>query len=98
MVADESDNHNILWSVLSYLFFIVGLVLTIVWWKNRNTNAKAALYGTACSVVVFVISKVLKAVLFSNSFNPVGYFIGAFLVFMVGLVAAIILGKRANDA
>lgn len=97
MTADQSDDHNILWSVLSYFIFIVGLILAIVWWKNRNTNAKAALYGTGCSIVVLVIDRILKAILLSNSFNFIGYFIGMFVMFIVGLVAAIMLGKRAND-
>lgn len=97
MTADQSDDHNILWSVLSYFIFIVGIILAIVWWKSRNTNAKAALYGTGCSIVVLVIDRILKAVLLSNSFNIMGYFIGVLIVFVVGLVAAIMLGKRAND-
>lgn len=97
MTADQSDDHNILWSVLSYLFFIVGIILALVWWKGRNTNAKAALYGTGCSIAVLVVNRILKAVLLSNSFNIMGYFIGVLIAFIVGLVAAIMLGKRAND-
>lgn len=83
--------------MLSYFIFIVGIILAIVWWKSRNTNAKAALYGTGCSIVVLVIDRILKAILFSNSFNFIGYFIGMFVMFVVGLVAAIMLGKQAND-
>ena len=93
MVADESDNHNVLWSVLSYFIFIVGIILALVWWKSRNTNAKAALYGTGCSIV----DRILKAVLLSSSFNFIGYLVGTLVMFIVGLVAAIMLGNRANN-
>lgn len=97
MTADQSDDHNILWAVLSYLFGIVGIILALVWWKNRNTNAKAALYGTGCGIVLLVVNRILKAIFLSSSFNMVGYSIGVFIIFVVGLVAAIMLGKRAND-
>lgn len=30
MTADQSDDHNVLWSVLSYLFGIVGIILALV--------------------------------------------------------------------
>ena len=97
MTADQSDDHNILWSVLSYLFLIVGIILALVWWKSRNTNAKAALYGSGCSIVLLVVNRILKAIFLSNSFNLIGYSVGVLVVFVVGLVAAIMLGKRAND-
>ena len=97
MTADQSDDHNILWSVLSYFIFIVGIILAIVWWKSRNTNAKAALYGSGCSIVLLVVNRILKAIFLSNSFNVIGYSIGVLVVFVVGLVAAIMLGKRANN-
>lgn len=97
MVADESDNHNVLWSVLSYFIFIVGIILALVWWKSRNTNAKAALYGTGCSIVVLVVDRILKAVLLSNSFNFIGYLVGTLVMFIIGLVAAIMLGNRVNN-
>ena len=98
MTADQSDDHNILWSILSYLFLIVGIILALVWWKSRNTNAKTALYGSGCSIALLVVNRILKAIFLSNSFNIIGYSIGVLVVFVVGLVVAIMLGKRANDA
>lgn len=97
MTADQSDDHNVLWSVLSYFIFIVGIILALVWWKSRNTNAKAALYGTGCSIVVLVVDRILKAVLLSSSFNFIGYLVGTLVMFIVGLIAAIMLGNRANN-
>lgn len=58
MLTDESQGSNFLWGLLSLIFPIVGLVLAIVWWRDRHRNAKACLIGTLIPVVLLGVAMV----------------------------------------
>lgn len=58
MVTDESQGSNFLWGLLSLAFPMVGLVLAIVWWRDRHSNAKACLIGTLIPVVLLGVAMV----------------------------------------
>lgn len=97
---DNSDSRNILWAVLSYIFVIVGIVLTLVWWKDKNTNAKASLVGFVASLVTVVIYKIVKLILYAIA--PIGVvflvkMLVDLLVFIGGLVFVILYAKKLNE-
>ena len=98
---DNSDERNILWGILSYLFFIVGLILTLVWWQNRKTNAKASLVGfVTClaTVVAYQIIKMLTYAIIPGLLTAVLFkLLFDLLVFIGGLVFVILYAKKLNE-
>lgn len=64
-LEDQSTGINFWWGVLSFFFPLVGLILQIVWWKTRHSNAKACMWGwiagCAVQVVVFFLLPALFA-------------------------------------
>lgn len=91
---DNSDDRNILWGILSFIFSIVGIILGAVWWKNRNTNAKVCLYSALGGFGIFIMQRIVS--------HLAGYhiFISMFLelaLFVAGLVAVIMWAKKVNE-
>ena len=62
--VDESSGSNFLWGLLSFVFPLVGLILAIVWWRDRHSNAKACLIGlliNTCDIpVVLTIGRIAR--------------------------------------
>lgn len=56
--ADESSGSNFLWGLLSFVFPMVGLVLAIVWWRDRHSNAKACLIGMLIPVALLGVAMI----------------------------------------
>lgn len=56
--ADESSGSNFLWGLLSFVFPLVGLILAIVWWRDRHSNAKACLIGMLIPVVLLLVAMI----------------------------------------
>lgn len=54
-VNDESTGINFWWGVLSFVIPVVGIVLQIVWWKNRRSNAKACMIGWIIGIVAPIV-------------------------------------------
>lgn len=98
---DNSDERNILWAVLSYIFVVVGIVLTLVWWQDRRTNAKASLVGFVTSlvaVVIYEIFKILTYAIISGLLTAVLIkLLLDLLVFIGGLVFVILYAKKLNE-
>lgn len=64
-VEDQSTGSNFWWGVLSFFFPLVGLILQIVWWKTRHSNAKACMWGWIAGCVVQVVVFFLLPALFA---------------------------------
>lgn len=98
---DSSDGRNILWAVLSYIFVVVGIVLTLVWWQDRRTNAKASLVGFVTSLIVVVIYQIVKMLTYaiiSGLLTAVLIkLLLDLLVFIGGLVFVILYAKKLNE-
>lgn len=98
---DSSDGRNILWAVLSYIFVVVGIILTLVWWQDRRTNAKASLVGFVISLIVVVIYQIVKmltyAIISGLLIAILIKLLLDLLIFIGGLVFVILYAKKLNE-
>lgn len=58
-VEDQSTGSNFWWGVLSFFFPLVGLILQIVWWKTRHSNAKACMWGWIAGCVIPLVGSLI---------------------------------------
>lgn len=59
----SQDTGNAGWGVLGFCFPLVGLILYIVWNKDRPRDAKSAGMGALISVIVSVVFYILYFIL-----------------------------------
>lgn len=57
-IADKSDNLGFLWGLLSFFIPIVGIILAIVWWRDRHRNAKTCLICALIPTALFLLAMV----------------------------------------
>lgn len=74
----ESSGSSFGWGVLGFFIPLVGLILFIVWNKDRKKDAKAAgigaLIGTICYILLYILLFALFFVIAANSgYNGIYY-------------------------
>ena len=53
---ENKEKGNFGWGILGFFFPLVGLILFLVWRKNKKGNAKASLIGTIIGFCIYIVS------------------------------------------
>lgn len=57
------DSKNILWFILSFLYFWVGIILYFVWKDTAPSKAKLCITGSVSAIVVSVLILIVMGII-----------------------------------
>lgn len=69
IIVNEKKKTNIGWGILGFFIPIVGLILFLVWKKNKRESAKAAGVGALIGVIFSILSLVISIRVLYGSFE-----------------------------
>lgn len=82
---------------LAYLIPIVGIILAIIWWRNRRINAKMCLISALIGPIQALLATLLAEPVYPNGYIQMLLSICLLIVMLAGVIIVIIYGHHLNQ-
>lgn len=99
MVDRKDTLMRVLWGILAYIFWLFGLVMAIIWWRDERLNAKTCLVGLVLKIVTDIAAIAVILVAIFNYGSGISNYSTSIItiIFIVGLALTVLYAVKIED-